>query len=126
MGMIEDSTLTVYSCGTRIWRNNNGQPNRQGGPARIWIDGDEEWLVDGQYHRIGGPARTLQNFGQYWYVNGIPHRTDGPAICYFGGGQYWFIQNQDITDKVNAWMKARDVSWPWDESTQVEFQLTWT
>jgi len=27
---------------------------------------------------------------------------------------------------VRAWMQSRDITWPWAESTKVEFALTWT
>ena len=41
------------------------------------------------------------------------------------GSESWWVNDVDITDKVEQWMREREVTWPWDEATQVEFQLTW-
>jgi hypothetical protein len=42
------------------------------------------------------------------------------------GRQWWYLHGQDITTEVEAWMQSRDITWPWDHSTQVEFALTWS
>lgn len=126
----------------------NGVRHRVGGPARILLDGSESWYEHDRLHRLDGPAITRANGDQIWMVDGKLHRLDGPAICERGltqwfvngqqhrsdgpavistNGKYrkWYVNDQDITLDVNKWMMAQEISWPWDESTQVAFQLTW-
>ena len=129
--LLTEPTLTINEHGTHDWRL-NGVHHRLDGPARIWSKpyNGEEWIVNGRYHRVGGPARIFQESGQYWYVNGELHRVDGPAWLppehgWWKESRRWYVHDHHITDKIEAWMAAKDVSWPWDESTQVEFCLTW-
>ena len=73
-------------------------------PTRtINADGTQEWAVNGQYHRLNGPA----------YI-----RTDGTRA--------WWVRDQEITQEVKAWMIDRNVTWPWDEDTQIQFLLAWS
>ena len=87
-------------------------------------DGRQEWREDGKRHRLDGAARIWANGHQEWYVDGKLHRTDGPAVIWPDGSQRWFIRGNHITKQVTAWMQQRNVTWPWDESTQMEFALT--
>jgi len=96
------------------------------GPAVIFADGTEEWYVDGLAHRVDGAAYMGADGNRVWYVNGIIHRIDGPAIVYLSNEYEWYINGELVSTEVEAWMEARNISWPWDESTQVEFTLTWT
>ena len=69
---------------------------------------------------------TRTDGSQEWWLCDQLHRTDGPAVMRADGSQAWWVNGQDITAKVEAWMQARDITWPWDESTGVEFALSWT
>ena len=89
-------------------------------------DGRQYWYRRSHLHRTDGPALIRADGSQAWYLHGQRHRTDGPALIYADGSQHWFINGQDITAKVEAWMQARDVTWPWDHNTRVEFALTWS
>lgn len=48
--------------------------HREGGPAKLYKDGREEWVQDGLYHRLDGPAivpRPGEEEGSYWCIRGI-------------------------------------------------------
>jgi hypothetical protein len=60
----------------------------------------------------------------YWTNrNGEYHSVDGPAMIK-DWGEYWFINGKNITEQVEQWMELKQISWPFDESSQVEFLLT--
>ena len=61
-----------------------------------------------------------------YFLNCMRHREDGPAIICDDGSYGWWINDRDITQEVEQWMRIKEITWPWDEATQVEFQLTWT
>ena len=61
---------------------------------------------------------------QIWYWGNQRHRTDGPAIIDSTGYQGWWINGKNITEQVEQWMEHREIYYPWDESSQVEFLLT--
>jgi len=86
----------------------------------------KRWYLHGQLHRTDGPAVTRTDGSQEWYLNDQLHRTDGPAVIRSDGSQQWYIRGQDITTEVEAWMQSWEVTWPWDESTRVEFALSWS
>ena len=72
------------------------------------------------------PTRTVDAAGtQEWHVNGQRHRLDGPALIWANGYQEWCVRGQNITTQANAWMQTQAVVWPWDDQTQMLFQLTW-
>ena len=102
-----------------------GRLHRIDGPAVIFADGYQEWWQNGCIHRLDGPAVSTPHGDQQWWINGQLHRLDGPAVIYPDGGQEWYIHNMNVTDQVTAWMQQRGITWPWDESTQMEFVLTW-
>jgi len=86
--------------------------------------GDTEWYVDGRYHREDGPAYEGANGVKVWWVHGQQHRLDGPAIdCQYGNG-YWFINNISLPIRdVNTWMEEQNITWPFDEPTQMLFLM---
>ena len=86
--------------------------------------GTQEWHVNGQRHRLDGPA-VISAVGRQWWVNGQRHRLDGPALIWANGYQEWCVRGQNITTQANAWMQTQAVVWPWDDQTQMLFQLTW-
>jgi hypothetical protein len=77
------------------------------------------------YPRLSKPSYIDGDKTQIWYSNGELHRTDGPAIM-GDEGNFWIINGINITVSVEYWMAVREISWPWDEETQVEFLLSWT
>lgn len=49
--------------------NENYQPHKINGPAKVWDDGSEEWYINGDCHRTDGPACTYPDNGeQRWYI----------------------------------------------------------
>jgi len=124
MGVVMEPEYSVDADGTQLWRV-NGQLHRIDGPAFIWTDGSQEWWVRDQQHRLAGPAIIRADGTQAWCENGQLHRIDGPAVIHADGTQAWWVCGQEITDEVLAWMQQQGVSWPWDEETQMLFQLTW-
>ena len=116
-------------CETDIWGNNrwylNERLHREDGPAVIYANGTQLWYIDGNMHRINGPAVIHPDDTQEWCVNNQRHRIDGPAVIHPDDTQEWFINDMDITDDVEQWMTLKEITWPWDEETQVDFQLTW-
>jgi len=102
--------------------------HRLDGPAVICPTGYHAWYVNGQRHRVGGPAETNTLYdmrSERWFEHGMLHRLDGPAHCIYPGPKDWWIRGKCITKKITKWMDDRDVTWPWNESTQIEFLLTW-
>jgi hypothetical protein len=83
----------------------------------------ECWTKNGRHHRENGPAWTGE-YTKYWYNHGQLHRIDGPAGIWIHGTKEWWINDKNITEEVNQWMKVKEISWPWDGETQVEFLLT--
>jgi len=73
------------------------------------------------------PTRTVGRDGtQEWRVNGELHRVDGPAVIRANGTQVWWVHGKSITGEVEQWMISHDITYPWDEDTQIQFLLTWT
>jgi hypothetical protein len=52
------------------WVNEQGIVHREDGPARIWVDGNKEWIINGKRHRLNGPAYEYSNGLENWWVNG--------------------------------------------------------
>jgi hypothetical protein len=107
------------------WRDEHGRLHQVAGPAVIWPDGHREWWLHGQLHRVDGPAVIYPNGTRVWYLHGQQHRADGPAIIYANGRQSWYVQDREITAEVEDWMGANAVTWPFNESQQMEFALRW-
>jgi hypothetical protein len=53
------------------------------------------------------------------------HRLDGPAWIGVDGSQEWWVAGQDITHKIETWMRTQQFTWPWDDQTHMLFLLTW-
>ena len=94
--------------------------------CKVDSDGVQKWLVHGRLHRLDGPAIIRANGTRQWYLDDQRHRLDGPAVVFADGGQQWWRNNRDITQQVEAWMASQNVTWPWDDQTQMMFLLTWT
>jgi hypothetical protein len=91
-----------------------------------YLDGSKGWYLDGKLYRLDGPAYIGYDGIQAWYINDYLHRLDGPAWIDANGNQEWWINDKEITSDVERWMKQNNVTWPWDEQTQMQFVLTFT
>ena len=112
---LEESTCRIDNNGNKFWRNKAGDLHRlDDQPARIWADGDQEWLVNGKLHRDNNlPAIICANGDQEWWVNGELHRLNGkPARIWASGAQYWWVNGVNITDKVLEWHKTNNIKYP--------------
>ncbi len=96
------------------WRDEQGQPHRDDGPASIWPDGEQQWHQHGLLHRDGGPARTWPDGTQYWYQHGKLHRDDGPAVIGAEGTQEWWQHGEQHRDDGPALI--------WPDGTQIWYQ----
>ena len=65
---MDESTRTVDSDGTIIYRNSAGLLHRIDGPAVECVNGTKCWCINGQRHRVDGPAIEWANGAvEYWY-----------------------------------------------------------
>ena len=142
----EDGPARIWADGGQEWWI-NGILHREDGPAIIYPNGNKEWYVNGNRHRVDGPAITKINGYQVWYINGKAHREDGPAvikpdgcqawyrddklhredgpaIIHADGTREWWINNVCISQEVEDWIETQNITWPWDDDTQTQFQLT--
>jgi hypothetical protein len=56
---------------TRYFNKNKNRYHREDGPAIIYPDGSEEWLVKGAFHRTDGPAVIyIDDSICNWYIKG--------------------------------------------------------
>jgi hypothetical protein len=62
---------------------------------------------------------------QEWWHDGRRHRVDGPAVIRADGTRMWYIRGKKMTNEINQWMQANNITWPWARETQVQFLLTW-
>jgi hypothetical protein len=87
------------------------------GPAICWVDGGEEywvdgeriyglnsfgdryWYKDGEYHREDGPAVEMSHGYKAWYLNGKLHRVDGPACEWYNGDKQWWVNGEEYSEK---------------------------
>ena len=121
---MREPVMRAGAGGRQEWRV-DGRLHRLDGPAVIDADGYQAWYVDGQRHRLDGPAVIDADGSQQWYAKGRLHRLDGPAVVWPDGTVVWLVHGRDLTGEITRWMQARNITWPWDEATQMEFALTW-
>lgn len=111
---------TVDSVGTKIWLDEGGSFHRDDGPAKIYLDGSEEWWLHGNLHRENGPALTEFEMITEWYSYGTIHRDDGPAVTHFYGTKEWIIRGNPHREDgpavvhpdgtINWWLRNREYS----------------
>jgi hypothetical protein len=65
---------------------------------KLWVDGHEEWTLNGELHREDGPARIWSDGSQEWFLNGARHRLDGPAYINPVGYQGWWVHGVHISE----------------------------
>jgi hypothetical protein len=80
----------VKGDGVTEWRDDDRRLHRQGGPARVFPSGREEWFRHGKLHRTGGPAVVHANGSEKWYRDGRRHREGAPACVYVNGTEKWY------------------------------------
>jgi hypothetical protein len=60
----------ISSCAEYVlYRNEDGKPHREDGPALELDDGSKYWFRNGELHQEGGPAVELPNGDKYWFRN---------------------------------------------------------
>lgn len=70
---------------------------------------------------------TDGNGNKFCINNGHLHRIDGPACEYRHlTRNEWYINGNHVTTDVEAWLAENQYTWPFDESTQMAFQLRFT
>ena len=87
--------------------------------------GTREWTEDGYLHRLNGPSIIHADGMEIWCMHNKLHRTDGPACTWPNGKREWWINDVDITDKVERWLKDQNITWPFDEHALMLFKLRW-
>lgn len=85
-----DDSGTIGPDGTIEWRDEEGRLHREGGPARVFASGREEWFRCGLLHREDGPAVVHANGSVKYYENGVRHREGAPACVYVNGTEKWY------------------------------------
>jgi hypothetical protein len=84
-------------------------------PARIYADGELQWLKNDKLHRDGDkPARICEDGTLVWYKNGKIHRDgDKPARIYADGKLQWWTNGKRHRDGDKpAWICATGtLSW---------------
>lgn len=92
------------------WRTEDGQLDREGGPAIEWENGHKEWWVDGKLHRLNGPAVEWPDGELEWWQNGRLHRLDGPAVECSDGTKEWYVDGIKFTEEeFNKLNKTREI-----------------
>jgi len=77
------------------YRDKDGKPHREDGPARFLIDGTETWFRHGVIHRDGDePAIIYEDGEKHWYKDGKLHREGAPAITDPHGAESWFVKGE--------------------------------
>jgi len=117
------SKCIVDEYGNTKWFNKEGKLHRNDGPALHYKDGSSYWYVNGKCHRTDGPAIEWYNGDKEWHVNNKLHRIDGPAIEYKNGRIFWYINGYDVTIEVNQWINEQNITYPFDEPTQMLFLM---
>jgi hypothetical protein len=65
----------------------------------LYIDehSNKRWFnEDGNLNREDGPAIEYTNGDKCWYINGKRHREDGPAIERVSGHKSWYINGKEV------------------------------
>jgi hypothetical protein len=64
--------------GVLEWRDGEGRLHRDGAPARVYVNGTEEWYRHGKRHRDPdeGPAASYPDGRRIWFVDGVKVRSE--------------------------------------------------
>ncbi len=103
------------------WKDDHNKLHREDGPARIDLDGTQQWYWHGWLHRNDGPAIIKLDGTQKWYLNGERHRDDGPAEVYPGGTLVWYVDGELHREDGPAVMRADGSRiWYWHDEKVTE------
>jgi|ERR1700691_615014 len=59
-----------------------------------------------------------------YYLNGLLHREDGPAIIRKDGRKEYWLNDENITEEVEEWIKENKIPKDWNNSHKILFKLT--
>ena len=121
-----DLPAVITANGSQHWFINGKRHRDNDLPAIIYADGRQHWYINGEIHRDNDlPAVITENGNQEWYNNGVLHRLYKPAIINANGTQYWCINEKNITDEVNDFIKEHDLpEWTeWTELHRILFRM---
>jgi hypothetical protein len=95
---LEDySVMEKSSSGEEVWKDADGLPHREDGPAVTSKNGDYRyWNHHGKLHRTDGPALETPT-ATGWLQNGKYHREDGPAYI-SGTCQLYYLNGQLVAE----------------------------
>ena len=101
-------TAICIETGYEEWSCSGGdyKVSRSSGPAQIFPDGSELWILDGVQHREDGPAVTWLMDGGWcyeWWLHGKRHRLDGPAVESPDGSKSWWVNGERVS---REWMSV--------------------
>src|ERR1700691_6204728 len=83
-----------------------------------------EYYLNGILHREDGPAVIWPNeIGEY-FLKGKFHRVDGPVIIRNGSIQKYYINDENITEEVEEWIKENNIPYHknWNNSHKILFK----
>ena len=89
-----------------------------------YLNGTLIYFLNGFIHKEDGPAIIRSTGTIIYYLNGKRHREDGPAIIYSFGLEYYYLKGNNITEKVNKWIKENNIPEVWNNSHKLLFKLT--
>lgn len=92
----EDGPAVKHDEGTLMWYQ-RGEKHRVDGPAVERTDGRKEWWLNGERHRVDGPAEEYAEVSEWW-VNGERHRVDGPAVMRADGSKEWWLHDVQVDE----------------------------
>src|ERR1700691_1668900 len=81
------------------------------------------YYLNGKRHREDGPAIIRTDGTLEYFLNGFYHREDGPAVIN-EKGEFYFLNDINITDEVNDWIKENNIPEIWNNSHKTLFKLT--
>ena len=64
-----ESTKRTDEYGNESWYNSKGEFHRTDGPAVEWLDGGNEWWINGKRHRLDGPAIECADGDLCWFID---------------------------------------------------------
>jgi|ERR1700691_915888 len=80
-----------------------------------------EYYLNDKLHREDGPAVIYSDGTINYYLNGKLHREYGPAVIWNNGSFEYYINNNNITKKVNKWIKENNIPEDWTNSDKITF-----
>jgi len=93
------------------YRDKDGKPHRDDGPARFLIDGTQTWFQHGLIHRDDDePAIIYKDGEKHWYKEGKLHRKGAPAIMSPDGAEAWYLKGDCHRDDGPAITSAGGIS----------------